>query len=304
MALRSRDDNGVERALLIDGAPDDLRWIHPDVKMTAASLTWRHGEMIKDMEQAYRTKEGVTGVEFEPVEADERACSYDTERFVMFYGDVLQQLRVGPPFTHFQAALLDSLGVCPTQLTWNAWAFVLCFETVCAYLEVEPSPASFLFFFSTAQSKNGGWTHFLQRTDRVIIKNMRTSVRTWKNSFVKACIEPGYHPFFLDKLRRPLYPLRWSPPVRNEDWGFESLRSRDQDVVVRLLSAAPLDAQEIISKFARTGADSTEFCCLLTCFISVQIIGLAIRRSTFLAGKWMLSVLLRPVLEPSLEGNL
>ena len=50
MALRSRDDEGVERALLIDGAPDDLRWIHPDVKMTAASLTWRHREMIKDIE--------------------------------------------------------------------------------------------------------------------------------------------------------------------------------------------------------------------------------------------------------------
>ena len=96
MALRSRDGEGVERALLIDGAPDDLRWIHPDVKMTAASLTWRHREMIKDMEQSYRTKEAVTGVEFEPVEADERACSYDTDRFVMFYGDILKQLRVRP----------------------------------------------------------------------------------------------------------------------------------------------------------------------------------------------------------------
>ena len=160
MALRSRDDEGVERALLIDGAPDDLRWIHPDVKMTTASLTWRHREMIKDMEQAYRKKEEVDGVELEPVEADERACSYDVERFVMFYGDILEQLRVGPPFTHFQVAILNSLGVCPTQLTWNAWAFILCFEVICIHLEIEPSPASFFFFFSSAQTKNGGGCTF------------------------------------------------------------------------------------------------------------------------------------------------
>ena len=42
MAQRSRDGEGVERALLIDGAPDNLRWILPDVKMVSASLTWRH----------------------------------------------------------------------------------------------------------------------------------------------------------------------------------------------------------------------------------------------------------------------
>ena len=67
MAQRSRDGEGVERALLIDGAPDDLRWMHPDVKMASASLTWRHQEMIKDMEQAYWANEEVDGVEFEPV---------------------------------------------------------------------------------------------------------------------------------------------------------------------------------------------------------------------------------------------
>ena len=94
MAQRSRDQEGVERALLIDGAPDDLRWIHLDVKMVNALLTWRHREMIKEMEQAYRAKEEVDGVEFEPVEADEWACSYNTDRFVMFYSDILEQLRV------------------------------------------------------------------------------------------------------------------------------------------------------------------------------------------------------------------
>ena len=96
MAQHSHDDQGVEQALLIDGAPDDLWWIHPDVKMAMTSLNWRHRGMIKDMEESYQTKEEVEGIEFEPVEADERVCSYDVAHFIMFYDDILDQLRVSP----------------------------------------------------------------------------------------------------------------------------------------------------------------------------------------------------------------
>ena len=70
--------------------------------------------MIKDLEQAYWSKEKVDGVEFEPVKADKRACSYYIGCFVMFYDDILEQLRVGPLFTHFQASILNSFGMCPS----------------------------------------------------------------------------------------------------------------------------------------------------------------------------------------------
>ena len=53
MAQRSRDGQGVERALLIDGAPDDLWWIHSDVKMAMVSHTWHNKGVMKDLEQAY-----------------------------------------------------------------------------------------------------------------------------------------------------------------------------------------------------------------------------------------------------------
>ena len=90
MAQRSCDDVGVERALLIDGALDDLWWIYSDVKMVTTSLTWHHRSMIKDLEQAYRAKEEVDWVEFEPVKADKQACSYDVDHFVIFYGNILE----------------------------------------------------------------------------------------------------------------------------------------------------------------------------------------------------------------------
>ena len=75
--------------------------------------------MLKDLEQAYWMKEEVDIVEFEPIEADERACTYDVSCFMMFYDDFLDQLRVRPPFTHFQVSVLNSLSICPSQLTWN-----------------------------------------------------------------------------------------------------------------------------------------------------------------------------------------
>ena len=85
------------------------------------SHTWRHWSMIKDLEQAYWMKKEVNNVEFKPAEADEWTCSYDVGCFIMFYGDILDQLRFGSCFTHFQANVLNSLGVCPFQQTWNAW---------------------------------------------------------------------------------------------------------------------------------------------------------------------------------------
>ena len=84
MAQSLHGDQGVEWVLLIDGALDDLQWIHPNVKMTKTSHNWRHRGMIKDMEQAYWTKEEVDGVEFEPVKAIKRVYSYDVGLFIMF----------------------------------------------------------------------------------------------------------------------------------------------------------------------------------------------------------------------------
>ena len=166
----------------------------------------------------------------------------------MFYGDILDQLRVGPPFTHFQVQVLNSLIMCLSQLTWNAWAFILVFEVISLHLKVEPSSEAFFFFFSHAQTKNRGWTHFLQRIDRVIIKNMRISVHSWKSLFIKVCLGKGYHPFFLDERCHPCYPFKWSPPIQHEDWSFKNLLPDNQDVMVKLLVVAPLDAQAIISE--------------------------------------------------------
>ena len=38
MAEYSRGEQGVKRAQIVEGGSDDLRWVHPEVKMATASL--------------------------------------------------------------------------------------------------------------------------------------------------------------------------------------------------------------------------------------------------------------------------
>ena len=90
------------------------------------------------------------GIDFKPVELDEQACSYDTDRFIIFYGDIMVKLWIGPPFSLFQVDILNAVRVCPSQLTWNAWAFILCFEVIYLWLNLEPLAKAFLFFFTHA----------------------------------------------------------------------------------------------------------------------------------------------------------
>ena len=106
--------------------------------------------MIKELEQSYRMNKKVIGIEFKPIEADERPCNHDTSRFVIFYVDIIARLRIGLPFNHFQVDVMCSIRVCLSQLTRNAWAFIICFEVACLHLELEPSADAFLFFFTHA----------------------------------------------------------------------------------------------------------------------------------------------------------
>ena len=106
---------------MVEGGPNDLGWVHPEVKMATASLHWCNSENIKELETHFRTEEEMEGIDFEPVELDERVYNYDTGRFIMFYGDIMVKLWIDPPFSMFQANVLNAVGVCPSQLTWNAW---------------------------------------------------------------------------------------------------------------------------------------------------------------------------------------
>ena len=45
--------------------------------------------------------EGVEGLKFQPIKTNEQACSYDTDHFIIFYGDIIDWLKISSPFIHF-----------------------------------------------------------------------------------------------------------------------------------------------------------------------------------------------------------
>ena len=55
--------------------------------------------------------------------------------------------------------------------------------------------------------------------------------------------------------------------MRHEDWSFDSLLLSDQDVVVKLLAVASLDAQVVISEFTREGVSYDLFMILILGFL-------------------------------------
>ena len=92
--------------------------------------------------------EDVEGIIFKLVKLDKHPYSYDTNRFMIFYKYILVKLWIGPPFTFFQVDLLNRMDICLSQLTWNTWAFILCFEVIYLHLKLEPSAKAFLLFFT------------------------------------------------------------------------------------------------------------------------------------------------------------
>ena len=62
MAQRSHGEQGVTHAHLLDVAPDDLRWIYPNIRMTITSNEWHNEATIKDLEQTYRMNKVIKGM--------------------------------------------------------------------------------------------------------------------------------------------------------------------------------------------------------------------------------------------------
>ena len=70
MSQRSYEENGVEWTRLIKVALNNLRWIHPDVKITMTFSDWQDTTTIRDLGSSYKKNEDVKGIVFKPTELD------------------------------------------------------------------------------------------------------------------------------------------------------------------------------------------------------------------------------------------
>ena len=94
-----------------------------------------------------------------------------------------------------------------------------------------------------------GWTYFVQQMDHVIIKNMLTSIYSWKHLFFKACPTKGYLPFYMDNNHMPHYLEKWTPPKKHRDEAFKKLSLCDQNNMAKLLAMVLFNIQALICEF-------------------------------------------------------
>lgn len=103
----------------------------------------------------------------EPCIPGKKVCMYcplaSPGEFFYFYEDLLETLRVGIPFTGFEADLLTALNTAPSQLQPNSWGIVRAFEIVCGALGITPTVDIFISFYEKKEVGNGSWVS-LSRT--------------------------------------------------------------------------------------------------------------------------------------------
>ena len=57
------------------------------------------------------------------------------------------------PISPFVAKVLRHVGIAPTQLQPNGWAYLRSFEVLCEYFHFVPSHKIFLFFFKVSRDE-------------------------------------------------------------------------------------------------------------------------------------------------------
>jgi len=106
--------------------------------------------------------------------------SYD---FFYFYACFFKDLHIRLPLSDFQIGVLKFLNVAPSQLHPNGWAAMQAFSVLCKMLSLSPSPASFLYYYSSRPGKRPGWLSLISKTNICFLKPFTTSYKDFKRFF-------------------------------------------------------------------------------------------------------------------------
>ena len=132
---------------------------------------------------------------------------------------------------NFQIGVLKFLNVAPTQLHPNGWAAMQAFSILCKLLSLSPSPASFLYYYSSRPGKRPGWLSLISKSNVCFLKPFTSSYKDFKGSFFKILIEPVGREYFFDG-DSPRFPLYWTKdPVKFNSISFHSMGVADRHVI-------------------------------------------------------------------------
>ena len=186
---------------------------------------------------SYRSKLTVSDLESLPIqetntysfclpEEEEPVCSVregSHNSFFFFYVDYITRLGIHFPFSEFQTAILEFLGVAPSQLHPNGWGYVIAFEWFCKMLGLPCTTSMFFYFFTPHTARSGkepaelkGWTSIRGIPHRRLFTPVSDSFKYFKRNFFKVVAKSGVQPWFLK-----------GPDSAKVDWEFNLYWCKD-----------------------------------------------------------------------------
>ncbi|RDX62106.1 hypothetical protein CR513_59596, partial [Mucuna pruriens] len=116
----------------------------------------------------------------------ERAChaAFCGEAdFIYMYEPILRHLGVTLTFYHFEAEVLWTLGLAPSQLHPSGWAIIQAFRLVCRFFCIIPTTSLLLHFYYTQVAAPASWVSLTPRPGRDLFSEYKMPSSSFKPWF-------------------------------------------------------------------------------------------------------------------------
>jgi hypothetical protein len=205
----------------------------------------------------FREKYDVSGdfeeenVVLEPVVAGEYVTSAHTTDppFFYMYTHFIKDFHLYFPFTPFQASMLRTLNVAPTQLSPNSWSFVKAFELICFGLDIlDPSVAVFFSFYHIKSLFPNSVVSLSAQPNRGLFSLFSSNYKNYKDTFLRVRGAVGVQNVMYSSEGEPLFPFYWtSNPRLVKGTVYESLREFERDTVAYLESLSQMSPRDLLN---------------------------------------------------------
>lgn len=199
--------------------------------ITTAGYEWVHGE-VASVVSSFRTQADVERLlatvpittsdsskvlHVEPCGPEDQvflAASPHQPTFTYLYALIFEELGVTLPFSSFECAMLKRLNVAPSQLHPNSWGFLRCFQIICRFLGIEPTPTKLMYFYQLKCGSKVKWVSLngVSHAHGCLFKKCKSSYKYFKEGRFRLSVaedKPRSRDLFFDSEGQPLFPFYW-----------------------------------------------------------------------------------------------
>ena len=105
--------------------------------------------------------------------------------FIYVYEFLFKEYNISFLLTNFEARMLTTMNIAPSQLHPKSWVFFECFEILCCKLNLEPSINVFMYFYKVKFVKFVGWVSLSATYNTPLFTLYNSSYKHFKTKFFK-----------------------------------------------------------------------------------------------------------------------